>query len=224
MRQLFKSSYEGRTNNNSTEYDSSMNITFSVHNGLFKYYRDNEQGFTCVELAYVNKNLNLVLILPKEGTSPRDIMNQLSQNKLVSLSRLMTLKLLEIKVPVIKLKMNIDLAYIWQLIGIQKIFDPDEADFGGLVSNHKGLCLESIIFNSEFSLNGNFKEKSISKERSKSKSKSNSNQSIASKKSSTLLSVVFNRPFIYFVTCNVKEQQRKVILFAGVVNNLIDSN
>ncbi|KAH7642585.1 serpin B6 [Dermatophagoides farinae] len=239
MRQLFKSSYEGKSNNtntntnNPTEYDSFMDITFSVHNGLFKYYHDNEQGYTCVELSYnVNKNLNLILLLPKEGTSPRDIMNQLSQNKLVSLSRSMMLKRLEIKIPVIKLKMNIDLAYIWQLIGIQKIFEPDDADFSTLATNYKGLCLESIIFNSEFNLNGNFKEKSMSKGEERSKSSSNSNSksgnnirsSTINKKSSTLLPIVFNRPFIYFVTCNVKDQQRKVIIFAGVVNNLIDSN
>ncbi|XP_027194476.2 serpin B11-like isoform X1 [Dermatophagoides pteronyssinus] len=225
LKQLFKSSYEGRTSiATTTEYDKAMDISFSVHNGQFKYYHDNEQGYTCVELSYINANLNLILILPKEGSSPRDIINQLSQNKLQSISKLMALKQLEIKIPIIKLKMNIDLAYVWQIIGIQKIFDQDEADFSGLSTNPKGLCLESIIFNSEISLNGNFKEKTVSQESSKSKSNSSStNKKTGGKKSTTVLSVAFNRPFIYFVTCNIKEQ-RKVILFAGVVNNLIETN
>ncbi|XP_027194477.2 uncharacterized protein LOC113789179 isoform X2 [Dermatophagoides pteronyssinus] len=203
LKQLFKSSYEGRTSiATTTEYDKAMDISFSVHNGQFKYYHDNEQ----------------------EGSSPRDIINQLSQNKLQSISKLMALKQLEIKIPIIKLKMNIDLAYVWQIIGIQKIFDQDEADFSGLSTNPKGLCLESIIFNSEISLNGNFKEKTVSQESSKSKSNSSStNKKTGGKKSTTVLSVAFNRPFIYFVTCNIKEQ-RKVILFAGVVNNLIETN
>ncbi|XP_075676495.1 uncharacterized protein LOC113789179 isoform X3 [Dermatophagoides pteronyssinus] len=202
LKQLFKSSYEGRTSiATTTEYDKAMDISFSVHNGQFKYYHDNEQG-----------------------SSPRDIINQLSQNKLQSISKLMALKQLEIKIPIIKLKMNIDLAYVWQIIGIQKIFDQDEADFSGLSTNPKGLCLESIIFNSEISLNGNFKEKTVSQESSKSKSNSSStNKKTGGKKSTTVLSVAFNRPFIYFVTCNIKEQ-RKVILFAGVVNNLIETN
>ncbi|KAH9419445.1 Serpin peptidase inhibitor, clade B (ovalbumin), member 11 (protein pseudoprotein) [Dermatophagoides pteronyssinus] len=225
LKQLFKSSYEGRTSiATTTEYDKAMDISFSVHNGQFKYYHDNEQGYTCVELSYINANLNLILILPKEGSSPRDIINQLSQNKLQSISKLMALKQLEIKIPIIKLKMNIDLAYVWQIIGIQKIFDQDEADFSGLSTNPKGLCLESIIFNSEISLNGNFKEKTVSQESSKSKSSSSStNKKTGGKKSTTVLSVAFNRPFIYFVTCNIKEQ-RKVILFAGVVNNLLETN
>ena len=104
-----------------------------------------------------------------------------------------------------QLQSNVDLAMVLQLSGICKVFEEDNADFSKMAANSKGMYLESVVTNSELNLQDLTKI-------------SNQIQQVDSMPAPTVNPcVVLNRPFIYFVNCNMKKLQT-IILFSGVVN------
>lgn len=208
---------------------------FTRYMGLYKYYNDFELDSTWVELPYDNDNIRLILILPKEKSSPRRVLNRLSNDKLHSVFKSFSKKKLEIFIPMAKFKMNIDIQYIMQLAGLATLFNLNDADLSGFAPKPNKLCLETVLINCELSLCGRFKEfDSITNNLSNNDCSNIINNSrngndeiiiksrISSNSSNELLSITFNRPFIYFITCNTKIQSN-VFIFAGVVSNL-DSN
>lgn len=205
---------------------------FARYMGMYQYYYDFEFNSTWIELPYDNENIRLILILPKEKFSLKTVLNGLSGKKLQSVWKLFSKRKLEIFIPMAKFKMNIDIQYIMQLIGLSTLFNLNDADLSGLAPKPNKLCLETILINCELSICGRFKElNSITNERSSNNSNNNNNNndeiikskiSSSSNSSNELLSIKFNRPFIYFITCNTKIQPN-IFVFAGVVANL-DSN
>lgn len=184
-----------------------IKIPYTIHCGIF-HFRTHSQ-FTSVELNYLDEeNLFLTLILPNENVGIKEVWDSLSRNKLFFLSNFPSLMQIEIHLPMIELRMNIDLSYILQLAGLAKVFDAEQANLSGLVSNSLNLCFESILFNTDLALNGNFKEPSAP---------ANNKTDIPDP-----FPVIFNRPFIYLITFKTKSNRSRVVLFAGIVNNVVD--
>lgn len=105
-----------------------------------------------------------------------------------------------------QIQSNVDLAMVMQLSGMTKVFEEENADLSKMVVNSKGLYLESVVTHSELLLQDTSKLSSSTKKETSAPVNSNTQ------------TLVLNRPFIFYVMCDLKKKLQTIILFSGVVN------
>jgi len=117
-----------------------------------KFMMNNTPKFAYVELPYKSEAFTLCLMLPKGRTSLRDILVNLSYATLMGLLKSSAPTQVEVHLPVARVHSNVDLAYVWQFLGICRPFEKGQAAFTQMVANHRELFLESVVSNFELSL------------------------------------------------------------------------
>lgn len=182
-----------------------IDVEFTIQKSHFNYQENSDIGFTYVQIPYQNKSMSLCLILPNEGVSPRHIMSALDFHVLKTLLRKSSPKELEVHLPIVKIQSSVDLAIALQIKGIQKVFEHHNSGFTNFVTNPEDLYLESIITNSEWNLQSHSKEE-ITSEYDEDKSTSHK-------------SMIFKKPFIYVINCDL-QAHRGIVLLSGVVNKI----
>lgn len=196
--------YEGKFKKNNNIETS---VKFTVYRNKLKYL-DNRSvfGFSYVELPYKNENLTLGLLLPDINMPIKTILERLTYNQLSQLFRTSTPTQIEVHLPVTRLQNSTNWTTLLRHVGINKVFEKEEANFSKMCANHQGLFIESLVANIELNL------QDISKPSSTVTNKSSKSSNQGS------FGLVFQRPFIYFI-CSRKKLET-VILFTGVVNNV----
>lgn len=200
--------YDGKFFTNS---EQECDAKFAIHQGTYNYFNDSDNELIYVELPYKNDNFVLCLILPKVDASFRTILNSLDYDLVSNFFTKVKPRKMEVHVPSIKLKSNTDLSYVMQMIGVCKIFEENEADFSRMCSNNKNLFLESTIVNNEIALQCHTRMTNVPYKPKKQSLKSEQSES---SKSNDLR---FNRPFLYFIKCDINKMCT-FILFSGVVS------
>ncbi|MGM9871728.1 MAG: serpin family protein [Muribaculaceae bacterium] len=159
------------------------------------------ENFTAISLEFGNKAFSFDIFLPDEGFTTEDVMKSLKENGIPEFSYK---EVLNIKIPKIALKNQIDLKPVLKSLGVKEIFG-QHADFSAM-TDQAGLTVA-------FAKQSNVVE--IDEDGAKVVSSTAIGGGLTSP-GPVLNSFVADRPFVFLV----REQSTKAVLLAGRINKL----
>lgn len=175
-----------------------------MHNKQTAGYAVNE-NFTVVSLPYGNEAYSMLLVLPAENTDMVQAAQALGHNVWNDLSTRMAGRDIDLNLPKFELENEMSLVEVLRAMGIREAFS-DKANFSQMTD-------DSAFFNI-------FSQKSLICVDEKGTEASSVTwaglDTSTGGGNATALSVVFNRPFFFFI----QEKSSGVILFMGKVENL----
>lgn len=153
---------------------------------------DEELNATLVKLPYEGARGGiksyLILILPREGTTLKVLVNNLSVDKLTNcLQQSMETNKIKLYLPKFKLNNANSLVYPLQSTGLIKMFESQSANFTGLSNNAKGLFVGDFIQSNSIEIN-------------EVGSRIDSETLVSLKQRSLTDDIMFNRPFMFMNT------------------------
>lgn len=161
---------------------------------------------TLVKLPYKSGKLTCLILLPREGLSLKQLINNVSLHP-KALYNLLENDLQKVKTKIILPKFNIEssesLIEPLRSLGIRRIFDAASADFSGISHNSTGLCVSDVIQQAKISID-------------ESGSRASAATAAVFKQRSLSLSEEFivNRPFL-FIIGQMDKRSLSDILFMG---------
>jgi len=110
------------------------------------YMENSELGFKAVDLPYGDSSFSMTIILPDEGNTVTNIVNDLSTEKWNDILNCLQTTSIDVKLPSFKIKSNNNLKEVLSGLGMGVAFDPDLADFSGMNKyNSKNIFLDRVI-------------------------------------------------------------------------------
>lgn len=135
-----------------TNYDKSNSDVEYMSSEEFKYITDGTaQGFI---KYFKSHNYAFAALVPSGEASLDDYVASLDGEKLVQTLSAVKEQKLEVKLPKFKADYGNDLAEILQDMGITQAFDPESADFSGMISNAPfNPCIGAVIHKTAIDVN-----------------------------------------------------------------------
>jgi len=184
--------------------EKTENIDFMHRRGDMSYL--SSDGTEGVLLPYVGEKFALVALLPPEGETPREMINNFSANKIWKLIKNKENKTINLSIP--KFESNYEDSLIEELsnMGMKTAFDPNNADFSLMQkSRNKDLCISDV------------KHKTFIKvdEKGTEASAVTSIGIGATSAPMQIQELTFDRPFVY----GIVDLENGLPLFIGIIEN-----
>jgi serpin B len=100
-------------------------------------YSSNELWST-VRLAYGNASYNMYVLLPNEGVKIEEVIDAVDSRSWEYAKIRMTQRKVDLKLPAFETETDMNLKGIMNSLGIQRAFDPDNAEFNEMITNPNG--------------------------------------------------------------------------------------
>lgn len=160
---------------------------------------DNTKGF----IKEYSNGYEFVALLPEEGMSVEDYLNDLTAEKLSNLLDKNTAETAHITIPAFKNSSELNLNKSLQTMGMKAAFDSEAADFSKIGNSLNGnIFIDSVTQNTEITVD-------------ELGTKASAATKVEMMEGAALIenSVICDRPFIYFIF----ESESKMPLFAGAI-------
>ncbi|XP_012500730.1 PREDICTED: serpin B11 isoform X3 [Propithecus coquereli] len=179
----------------------SVIVEMMYQTGTFKLAFIKEPKMQVLELPYVNKKLNMIILLPEGTTNLEQVEKQLNVRtfRWWTSSSNMIEREVEVHLPRFKLEIKYELNSLLKSLGMTDIFDQVKADLSGM-SPAKGLYLSKVIHKSHLDVSEEGTEAAAA-----------AGDSIAVKRLPIRAQFMANRPFLFFI----RHGHSNVILFCG---------
>ncbi|XP_064485618.1 leukocyte elastase inhibitor-like [Ornithodoros turicata] len=116
------------------------------------YYHSTSPGFQALELPYICRELNLLILLPDQGMKLENLAACISRERLGKLiGNLVPTAGVKISLPKLRLHKSYQLAGALRSMGMERLFDPDLADMSKM-SDSAGLCVDKVLHEAIFEL------------------------------------------------------------------------
>jgi serpin B len=110
------------------------------------YARTAGNGYRALRLPYEIGSLGMVIVLPDEIDGLPQLMPRLDPNKLIAnLRGRPALKLTALALPRFKAEFEADLTKAFKAAGVDKAFDPSQANFSGVTGGQASLYIGAIV-------------------------------------------------------------------------------
>lgn len=169
--------------------------------------------FQAIELPYGNGNYSMQVLLPNEGKTSQNIINELSAENWISWSKTFEKKEnVVVTMPRFKFAFEFQLKDILKKMGMPKAFTGGVADFSGIADN-EDLYISSVLHKSFIDVNENGTEAAAV---------TAVTIGVTSAGPGTIQKIYFNvnKPFVFAIT----EKDTGSILFIGEVKNPVYDN
>ena len=163
----------------------------------FGYYTDGEAQY--LSMPYGNKAFSMIVILPDDGKTTRDILWKLTAEKLSGTVKSMTTQELQLYFPKFKVKNRFQLKPMLLAMGMKQAFVPD-ADFSGITDN-KPLWIDFVQHDTYVDVNEEGTEAAA--------------VTTIGFKDSAGAALLVNKPFLFVI----RENSTGIILFTGKIAN-----
>lgn len=170
-----------------------MNITHD-----FQYYQD--QKAQILEMPYGKGNFSMVFMLPNEGSSPQDLLQEMDGSFLKETFTALNKRKLAVSVPKFKFSYQKELNELLKSLGMQEAFSPS-ADFSKL-SDDSRTYIDEVLQKAFVEVNEEGTEAAAA-----------TSVGIALTSMPVIEKVELNRPFIFMI----KENSSNLILFMGTL-------
>ncbi|XP_017068720.1 serine protease inhibitor 42Dd [Drosophila eugracilis] len=109
-----------------------MEIPMMTQIGLFRYGESKKLKSQILQLPFEKSNLTMMIILPTAIDGLAKLEEKLEHVDMNEVAAKSLLTEVDVTVPKFKMECDIDLKYPLQKLGINRIFEPDQADLSGL--------------------------------------------------------------------------------------------
>lgn len=166
----------------------------------------NANGITGVKLPYLDEKFAFVGLLPKEGQSPRDLINNLTASDLSALLNSGVIEVIELSLPKFESSYEDSLNDELSKLGMEIAFDPSSADFSLMKkSRDKELYISEVKHETFIRVD----------EKGTEAAAVTSVEMVESAPAIELPKVVFDRPFVY----GIIDVTTGIPLFMGIMEN-----
>ncbi len=154
----FKGSWEARFNKAATLEDgffrlaSGEEVTAPMMSRLGRYQYAEDAEAQWLELPYEQKEVALVVVLPKHPDGLARVEAALSAKRLDAQVSAMAEQLVSLSLPRFKLSASFDLKDTLTVLGMSRAFDDHRADFSGM-TDKDGLVLSKVLHQAELVVN-----------------------------------------------------------------------
>ena len=186
-----------------TNDDGSPSLVSMMHSKLKANYAAGP-GFELLELPYGNGAFGMVLLLPAEGSSARQVAASLDEAVWNDCLSQLSQRDINLSLPRFSLEYEIKLNDVLTAMGMPTVFDENKADFSR-INPDVHLYLSLVKQKTTLDVNEEGTEAAAV-------------TTVVLEKASFSppVSLTFNRPFLFFI----KEKSTGLILFAGLANKL----
>ncbi|MDE6217663.1 MAG: hypothetical protein K2F64_01535, partial [Muribaculaceae bacterium] len=147
---------------------------------------------------------SMSFILPEEGTAIKDFVERFTYGRYAELVQDSKRKLIALSLPKFKVEQGFSLKDVLKKRGMVNPFDQEKAEFGGVFSKERGICLSDIKQNVFFE---------IDEDGAKGAAATHTGMTIIPDLPTELS---FDRPFVYLLT----ENATGAVVFVGTVSNM----
>jgi len=107
------------------------------------YFEDEE--VTCILLPYTQKNLGMILVLPKNTIDENTPIHNFSLVKVTRWQKQMVLETVDCLIPKFRMESSFDLKPVFGQLGVTRAFDQDKADFSGITVGGNNLFISKAV-------------------------------------------------------------------------------
>lgn len=118
-----------------------------MHQEELFYYTENDT-YQTLSLPYGNEAYSMTILLPLEGKTTDDILDQMNGQSWNDNLHQMTNKMVDVKLPRFETKTDLDLVGIMSSLGMPTAFDPIQAQFDAFCNAHtfiEGMTQKAVI-------------------------------------------------------------------------------
>ena len=188
-----------------TNDDGSMSLATMMHSKLEANYAESP-GFEMLELPYGNEAFSMILLLPAEGSSARQVAESLDEAVWNDCLSSLSLQDINLALPRFSLEYEIGLNEVLKAMGMPTMFDDYNADFSR-INPDRHLYVSLVKQKTTLDVN---------EEGTEAAAVTVIGMMETAPAPSVPVSLTFDRPFLFFI----KEKSTGLILFAGFVNKL----
>ncbi|MCV6639275.1 serpin family protein [Candidatus Albibeggiatoa sp. nov. NOAA] len=98
-----------------------------------------------IELPYQRNDLSMLVLLPKDVQGLDKLEQQLNLKHLASWLSQATTKKIDLSLPKFRTESSFDLVKILQTLGMQDAFDPQKADFTGMIDSADKFAISAVV-------------------------------------------------------------------------------
>ena len=120
-----------------TNIDGTSGKVQMMHMEDYFQYSSNELWST-VRLAYGNASYNMYVLLPNEGVKIEEVIDAVDSRSWEYAKIRMNQRKVDLKLPAFETETDMNLKGIMNSLGIQRAFDPDNAEFNEMITNPNG--------------------------------------------------------------------------------------
>ncbi|XP_050343032.1 zonadhesin-like isoform X2 [Nymphalis io] len=128
--------------------NENKNVTVNMMNqiGSFKYAEIENPNIQVLELPYVNRNLTFVVCLPKSKDGIEEFIDTLgnpSFSVLETAIKSLKYRTVDVSIPSMDVTTTTDLGYVLRQLNVTAIFEPENANFSGILEKFQQIFVSS---------------------------------------------------------------------------------
>lgn len=186
-----------------TAFDGTVQSVTMIHDSVNSYVEcGNSIGFT---LDYEGGDYAFMALLPFDGITPSELINELSGEDFINAFNLRTDEKVNIRFPEFTNEYDTDISETLKNLGIETAFTTD-ADFSGFFGSNEGLFIDSVLHKTHIE---------VDREGTRAAAVTGTIV-LGTALNMEEKSVILNRPFVYAIVDNTSGMP----LFIGIVNSV----